>query len=215
MGTLEVNSYSIPLHFCLQSIFSSTMEGKLMFIIIFATFHIGWTNGCAEMVRVIKEVTIEKGKAGASSSYGNGPWGNPDNAFRQDIKECWESGMYSNGVRMPPPHLIWYDFTNEKAFIPAEVSFRTRQDNNNYRIYGPTKWQFVGTNDEKCDAKAAWAILCEDLSGAPYTKMGQIKFCSVPSHLNKKFRCVGLRILESTNNLEMGVQSLRFWEKVE
>merc|ERR1712212_1412628 len=180
MGTLEVNSYSIPLHFCLQSIFSSTMEGKLMFIIIFATFHIGWTNGCAEMVRVIKEVTIEKGKAGSSSSYGNGPWGNPDNAFRQDIKECWESGMYSNGVRMPPPHLIWYDFT-----------------------------------DEKCDAKAAWAILCEDLSGAPYTKMGQIKFCSVPSHLNKKLRCVGLRLLESTNNLEMGVQSLRFWEKVE
>ena len=56
-----------------------------------------------------------------------------------------------------------YDFPAEKAFIPAEVSFRPRQSGNT--LHAPTKWQFVGTNDETCDEKAAWAILCEDLSG--------------------------------------------------
>ena len=56
-----------------------------------------------------------------------------------------------------------YDFPAEKAFIPAEVSFRPRQAGNT--LYAPTKWQFVGTNDKTCDEKAAWAILCEDLSG--------------------------------------------------
>ena len=34
-------------------------------------------------------------------------WGNPESAFKQDIKEAWASGIFSNDVRTPFPHLIW------------------------------------------------------------------------------------------------------------
>ena len=105
-----------------------------------------------------------------------------------------------------------YDFPLEKAFVPAEVSFRPRQIGNT--AHAPTKWQFVATNDAACDQNAAWAILCEDLSGAGYKSQGDIKFCSVPIQFNTKFRCFGIRILQNTNGIEAGLQSLRFWEKV-
>jgi len=163
-------------------------------------------------VRVIKEVPITHGKAGASSSWEAAPWANPESAFRQDIKQAWASARYPNDVRTPFPHLIWYDFPAEKAFIPAEVSFRARQDG--HSAAAPTKWQFVGTNDLTCDEKAAWAILCEDLSGAGYKSEGDIKFCSVSERINRKYRCLGVRILQNGNGVETGLQSLRFWEKV-
>ena len=105
-----------------------------------------------------------------------------------------------------------YDFPQEKAFVPAEVTFRTRQDA--HIVYGPTKWQFVATNDQTCNENAAWAILCEDLSGNGFKNQGDIKFCSVPFQLQKKFRCLGIRVLQNGNGIETGIQSLRFWEKV-
>merc|ERR1712212_193931 len=96
----------------------------------------GLTNGCSEgncvvdpfPVRVIREVFPTHGKAAASTNWRNAPWSDPENAFRQDVKHSWGSGIFSNDVRTPFPHLIWYDFPAERAFIPAEVSFRTRQD---------------------------------------------------------------------------------------
>ena len=108
-----------------------------------------------------------------------------------------------------------YDFPEGKAFVPAEVSFRPRQDIPTGWQHSPTKWQFVGTNDATCNQNSAWAILCEDLSGAGYKTNNDIKFCSVPLHLNRKYRCLGIRILQNTNVWETGLQSLRFWEKVE
>jgi len=196
------------------------MESHLLYFVVFVSLCHG-IRGCSEAscdadpfpVRVIKEVPTTHGKAGASTSWRAQPWGNPESAFKQDIKEAWASGIFPNDVRTPFPHLIWYDFPAEKAFIPAEVSFRPRQAGNT--LYAPTKWQFVGTNDETCDERAAWAILCEDLSGAGYKSQGDIKFCSVSPQIKKKFRCLGVRILQNSNGIESGLQSLRFWEKVE
>jgi len=196
------------------------MEFQCLFILVLLCSLCQFISGCSKEecdadpfpVRVIKEVPTTHGKAGASSSWRNQPWANPENALRQDIKEGWASGIFSSDVRTPLPHLIWYDFPAEKAFIPAEVSFRPRQAGTT--LYAPTKWQFVGTNDLTCDEKAAWAILCEDLSGAGYKSQGDIKFCSVSERINRKYRCLGVRILQNGNGVESGLQSLRFWEKI-
>lgn len=164
----------------------------------------------------IQEVKIEMGKAGASSSWPAGPWSKPESAFRQDIKEAWASGLFeSTLVRKPFPHLIWYQFPTEKAFRPAEVTFRSRQLDDKYvSMHAPTKWQFVGSNDEECNAWSVWIILCEDLSGAPQSNVGGIRFCRVPLSVKRKFRCLGVRILHNQNGIEADVQSLRFWKRV-
>jgi len=195
------------------------MEFRYLFLIVIFSLY-QYISGCSEgecdadpfPVRVIKEVPTTHGKAGASSSWRGGPWANPANALRQDIKEGWASGIFPNDVRTPFPHLIWYDFPAEKAFIPAEVSFRPRQAGSTQ--LAPTKWQFVGTNDATCDEKAAWAILCEDLSGAGYKSQGDIKFCSASVQINRKYRCLGIRILQNGSGSETDLQSLRFWERV-
>lgn len=195
----------------------------MAFFLVLLAVSVSQIFACSDMncqvvpfpVRVIKEVPITHGKAGASSSWPAGAWSNPESAFLQNIKEAWASGKYPNEVRVPAPHLIWYDFPEGKAFVPAEVSFRPRQDVAQGWQHAPTKWQFVGTNDVTCDQNSAWAILCEDLSGAGYKTNNDIKFCSVPLHFNRKYRCLGIRILQNTNVWETGLQSLRFWEKVE
>lgn len=181
-----------------------------------------WVDGCTDQncnidpfpARVIREVVISHGKAGASTSWRDAPWSDPEQAFKQDIKHAWASGIFPNGVRTPCPHLIWYDFPLERAFIPAEVSFRVRQDTAGGLAHGPTKWQFVGSNDDNCDAKGGWAILCEDLSGTTFKTKGDTKYCVVPARMIRKFRCLGMRILQTGNGLEASVQSMRFWEKV-
>ena len=33
-------------------------------------------------------------------------WGNPETAFRRDVKEAWASG-HVNGVRNPWPQYVW------------------------------------------------------------------------------------------------------------
>jgi len=198
------------------------MDSRVGLLLLMACLIVG-IFGCEDgnchlnpfPVRTIKEVTISHGKAGASSSWRDAPWSDPNNAFRRDITRSWGSGIYSNGVRTPMPHLIWYDFAAANAFIPAEVSFRTRQDKVENVSLGPSKWQFVATNDLPCNENAAWTILCEDLSGEPFKKFSDIKFCVVPPQMSKKFRCLGLRILKDSGyGNEVCVQSLRFWEKV-
>ena len=72
----------------------------------------------------------------------------------------------------------------------------------------------MGSNDERCDEKSAWAILCEDLSGTNFRKMNENKFCAVPAQMNKRFRCLGIRLLASEKSVKTCLQSLRFWEKV-
>ena len=52
------------------------------------------------------------------------------------------------------------------------------------------------------------------LTGAGYKSEGDIKFCSVSERINRKYRCLGVRILQNGNGRETGLQSLRFWEKV-
>ena len=52
-------------------------------------------------------------------------------------------------------------------------------------------------------------------SGAGYKSQADIKFCSVSPQIKKRFRCLGVRILQNASGTEAGLQSLRFWEKIE
>ena len=59
-----------------------------------------------------------------------------------------------------------------------------------------------------------WLLSNSLCSGAGYKSQGDIKFCSVSERINRKYRCLGVRILQNGNGIESGLQSLRFWEKV-
>jgi len=192
--------------------YGKKMGSKLFWFQLLMTIRCIQECSCAPFpARVIKEVRFrtEDERAGASSSYSSGLWSKPKSAFRQDIKEAWQSGYQD---RKPFPHLVWYNFPEESAFVPAEVSFRPRQDSEKEARQVPSKWQFVGTNDAVCNEDSAWTILCEDLSGVEGTGFASNKFCRVAPELNRKFRCLGIRILES-GSVAASLNSLRFWKK--
>ena len=160
----------------------------------------------------MKEVVVHNGRAGASSYYDE-VW-NPDNAFRGDYLYGWHAGPRGSAPR-PFPVLIWYEF--RETFLPAEVSFRPRQDCATCVDLTPTKFQFIGTNDAICDDLSAWTILCEDLSDEAFETMYETRYCAVDAAASgqRKFRCLGLRILGNRN--KEGWTSLNFirmWERV-
>lgn len=167
------------------------------------------------IARTIREVKVDKagGKAGASSEYDNQRIA--ADGFKWDAKYGWATGRKNgaNGIILPPPHFIWYDFPSEKAFIPAEVTFRPRVDGKAF-TESPTKWQFVGTNDQFCSENSAWTVLCEDLLGIPFSHVRDIKFCKVEPQLKIKFRCLGLRLLANHGGSDICVHSVRFFEHV-
>eukprot|EP00111_Clytia_hemisphaerica_P007347 TCONS_00021378-protein len=106
--------------------------------------------------------------------------------------------------------MIWYHF--RKGFTPAEITFRS----NSVAAYVPTKYQFVGTNDEHCNQYSAWDILCEDLRGLKITYRYQTQRCVVSDFHTKSYSCLGIRVLGTTldNTPHVGVGNMRFFKKV-
>ena len=110
-----------------------------------------------------------------------------------------------------------YDFRN--AFVPARVSFRPRlSDGCGVSGYwcGATKWQFIGSNDEKCGRYSKWTVLCEDLSGKHFERMGQSKYCTVDDAQTKAFRCLGISVLDTSypGVSEVSLGGIKMWQKV-
>merc|ERR1712168_846911 len=164
-------------------------------------------------VPVIREVEIVGGVAGASSSWSTGAWSDPENAFKQDLRDGWSSARFASNRYYPFPHMIWYVFPPHLAFIPAEVTFRPTQGGG-AKDHAPRNFQFVGSNEPGCNATSPWAILCEDRSFSDYNSAGDIKGCVVSEKIKTKFCCLGLRILANSNGQETALQAMRFWEKI-
>ena len=80
-------------------------------------------------VMAMSEVKVSGGSAHASSFW-DANW-DPENAFKLGHKNGWHDGK---NVKVFP-QLIWYNFPKEKAFVPARISFRPR-NNIRFKIQG-------------------------------------------------------------------------------
>jgi len=169
---------------------------------------------------VLQELEFKDGTPGASSIYYDSSAWYPANAFKKS-NAYWHSGRDSkgNGDGYPFPHMIWYDFRH--PILPGRISFRPRKDacgdNNDGYWCGATKWQFIGSNDQTCAENSKWTILCEDLSGKHFERSSSSKYCTVSTGLRKKFRCLGISVLDSSykQNSEVSVSGVRIWQRVD
>jgi len=166
----------------------------------------------------LQEVEFVGGTPGTSSVYSSSAMWAAANAFTQGLL-YWHSGKDATGTieGQPFPHLIWYDF--RAGFVPARVSFRPRMTvgcgDTGYWC-GATKWQFIGTNDEKCDRYSKWTILCQDLSGKHFERHGQSKYCTVNEGQKKAYRCLGISVLDSSFGgvSEVSLGGIKMWKKI-
>ena len=169
--------------------------------------------------RVLKELQFVGGSYGASSM--NSPSQQVHNAFLRNVDAYFHSGKDANGNgadSVPFPHLIWYEF--KSAVLPGRVSFRPRHDSGcgatGYWC-GATKWQFIGTNDEVCDENSAWTVLCEDLSGRPFERSRQSKYCEVEQSVKGAFKCLGISVLDASYAGPyscVSISGVRMWQRV-
>ena len=120
----------------------------------------------------IREVNIQGGSAHATSSH-PAPW-TPDKAFSVGHNNAWHNN------RGTFPSMVWYQFPAGATFIPARVSFRSRQDC--CQDEGPSMWQFVGSNDENCGKNGDWTVLCEDLSDVGFRSKAYTKYTCMVCH---------------------------------
>jgi len=166
---------------------------------------------------VLQEVEFTGGNVGTSSVYSSSSSYAAINAFKQ-TNVYWHSGRDANGngdISQPFPHLIWYDF--RAAFVPGRVSFRPRIGKGcDPGHCGATKWQFIGTNDESCNRYSKWTVLCEDLSGQPFVRQSQSKYCTVDDSKRKAFRCLGISVLEASygHQSEVSLGGIKMWKKI-
>ena len=147
---------------------------------------------------------IKGGSAHATSSHG-GPW-TPEAAFIPGHANAWHNnrGLF--------PSMIWYGFPADAAFVPARVSFRSRQDC--CQDEGPTVWQFVGSNDVSCDKSGNWTVLCQDKSDTGYPTKAWTKYCDVDDKIFKRFKCLGISGLNSRSPSGiLSLKDVRFWKK--
>ena len=172
-----------------------------------------------ETDRVLKELQFVGGSYGTSSKYS--PAFKVEDAFRHNGDAYLPTGKDANGngaLSVPFPHLIWYDF--KYAVLPGRVSFRPRHDKacgDRGFWCGATKWQFIGTNDEVCDQNSAWTILCEDLSGRPFERSRQSKYCEVERSVQGAFKCLGISVLDSSHDGSyscVSISGVRMWERM-
>ena len=162
----------------------------------------------------LAEVEIKDGSAHATSEY-PAPW-TADKAFSVGHNVAWHSKFDPITKAYDRfPILVWYEFPAENTFIPGRVSFRARQDEIKLKNQIPGQWQFVGSNDAKCNKFGKWTVLCEDLSNHVDPNLCWTKYCNVEDKILKKYKCLGINVLNS--NYEGGsatLRDVRMWEKI-
>eukprot|EP00092_Neocalanus_flemingeri_P001844 GFUD01001966.1.p1 GENE.GFUD01001966.1~~GFUD01001966.1.p1 ORF type:complete len:179 (+),score=17.36 GFUD01001966.1:126-662(+) len=161
----------------------------------------------------LKEVTFTGGTVGATSIYTPSATYAPANAFHEGSVNGWYSGRNANGngdLALP-----WYNFPT--AFVPGLVSFRPGQNLCSQTGWcGPTKYQYIGTNDDVCNEFSAWRVLCEDLSGNGFEKRISSKYCLVQDHTREPFKCLGVTVLDSSytgSYSTVAMNGIRMWNK--
>ena len=182
--------------------------------------HLNSKLHCTHPGYTLKEISCVGGKVGSSSRYDTGQRYQPANAFQHKDETFYQSGRNENGTGnlvYPFPHLLWYEFPT--AFVPSRISFRPGLKpgcGDNGFWCGATKWQFIASNDPVCNEKSAWTVLCEDLSGKPFERGTQSKYCDADDSVHEKFRCIGISVLDSSYGgyTTVAVSGLRIWERV-
>ena len=162
-----------------------------------------------------------------------------------DPKTFWSSGKKS--ASSPFMAMIWFEFDtnnhptnkNNNIVIPSSISFMPHQAASGYsfesaRQWMPSKWQFVGSNDDKCDPHYGdWRVLCEDLSGQMIKSREESRDCEVGWGVAgaaggaaggatvgttgakicgpRAFRCLGLRVLETEDGNYAALHKMTIW----
>merc|ERR1712168_550308 len=184
-------------------LFSARM--KMISLGAFFLSVITLTHGAAlknDTVMGLTEVKFEGGSAHATKED-VAPY-NAATAFILGHEGYWYN------LREILPSMVWYEFPVGQQFVPARVSFRT------YEVsYGPTMWQFVGSNDETCQRFGNWTVLCQDLSGSGYRGNAWTKYCSVDENITTEFRCLGIAVLNNggDDNAIAILKDIRMWKK--
>lgn len=185
--------------------------GEIAFVTFLTTLVLaGSGTSTGRTLRVLQEVRF-KGEHGASSYVENGFFAK---AFVSETASSW----ISDGNK-PFPHLIWIDL-KENPVVPGRVSIRPAQGKlpkgNSWDLYGPTSWEFIGSNDPTCTEKSQWTILCRDLYGAPFERKTQNKYCDVDETIETSFRCLGVSVLDAPDKdtTTVMISTIRIWKKV-
>jgi len=157
----------------------------------------------------VGELVFSEGEAGASSKLRNEYAAK--HAFDPD-SQPWIAGG-------APPHFLWYDFKNlGHLHCPIKISFLPRQDApllpDSQHI--PQQFQLIGTNDEECNVKSNWEVLCE----AEYqdqehpSSLAESRGCEVKRPCTK-FRCIGIKVLkfggEGKPGQMVALDQVRMW----
>jgi len=111
-------------------------------------------------------------------------------AFKKDFSNQ-DFGWYASEC----PQMIWSKF--DEAKVPAGVTFLPSQAHWHVNKYHVTKWQFLASKDSKCNQDATWEVICEDLSGTGFSSRQAEKGCFAGEDIQEKYKCFGIRILES------------------
>jgi len=175
--------------------------------------------GYSFQAQTLRELRFVGGSVGTTSVYSLPSW-KAENAFLQGSNQVWHSGRNAQGtgnLDYAFPHLIWYKF--RQAFIPARLSFKSRPSSNSgcgSHGCAATKYQFIGTNDPKCDQYSKWTVVCEDLSGDGISNINSSpKYCTVDERMRESFSCLGISVLDSayTGASEVSINGIRMWAR--
>jgi len=153
------------------------------------------------------EIVITGGTPGASSEF-DAEHFKAENAFKPDPHTHYQYSWTSTYRDFPA--YIWYDF--KRQLRPKKVSYLPRRsDVQNANAVRVKRFQFVGTNDRVCSKNSNWKVLCEGKS-APYKSLNDERGCIVPSNQSvQSFSCLGLKIIEGINNMEVSLMGIRIW----
>ena len=179
----------------------------------------------------IVELDLNNGVMEATSEFRKES--SAQHAIKKDPKSHWAS--QAKPATSPFVALIWFKFTSDPHVIPSKISFKPLQAELGDDRFGdahdwmPSKWQFVGSNDDVCKPDGNWRVLCEDQSGQKIVesiwKAGmEIRSCEVVwkmfTFVPKAFRCLGIRVIDSNkyyrdNKQYAALHRMRIWGQVE
>jgi len=174
------------------------------------------TSNSSKVKEAISEVEITGGSAGATSFYAKVE--EPDNAFIRGNTYPWTTGVDKKNKGIFP-QMVWYDFGQGNAFVPARVSFRGRMNCETCQKQTPSVWEFVGSNDDVCSGSGNWTVLCQDLSDVVPQKQVETKFCDVnnsnpcASVEQKEYRCLGINVIRARHNYT-SLSNVRMWKNL-
>ncbi|CAL4064913.1 unnamed protein product, partial [Meganyctiphanes norvegica] len=108
------------------------------------------------------------------------------------------------------PEAVWYQFPVPIKIIKfAFQSYRRNFHEYYAKNYGPTKYEFFGSNSTNCSDQSSWETLFVDDSGTPFNSSEHVKMETLDN--KKGFRCYGFKVNEVPNSRYVMIAGVRFW----